>query len=541
MAAAMKVALFFLLFGVIWTHKVSTEFLDTTTTLKISKEVVTSVPGETSASWVSTFSEAPNLNSVTPYPAITGVPEEVNSTRHQISPPSSDLYTATEVSFSGTPTAASSDLHESESMASWEVSSKESSNLEISANRNSAEPLRHSLALHVMADRIMATDTLETSTVASEPFTIMVTDSLETSAVASGPLTTMATGSLETTTVASGPLTIMAADSLETSAIASGPLTTMAADSLETSAVASGPLTTVATGSLETSAVASGPLTTVATGSLETSTIASGPLTTMAADSLETSAVASGPLTTVATGSLETSAVASGPLTTVATGSLETSAIANGPPTIMAADSLETSTVASGPSTIMATNSLETPKGASGFPISTVKIFTNRTSGDSQPLGQELNRTQLVAVLVAVLVVIVLLGLLLLWRQRQKRRTGALTLGRGGKRNGVVDAWAGPARVCDEEALTAAAGGPGGERSPGVSEVDGSGQQPMLTTFFEKRKSHRDSVELVELEARSAPVPKGEEEPLMDNKEEAAEVPASEGPEAGEVEAPQCF
>uniref|UniRef100_A0A8C0LXZ5 Leukosialin n=1 Tax=Canis lupus familiaris TaxID=9615 RepID=A0A8C0LXZ5_CANLF len=451
MAAAMKVALFFLLFGVIWTHKVSTEFLDTTTTLKISKEVVTSVPGETSASWVSTFSEAPNLNSVTPYPAITGVPEEVNSTRHQISPPSSDLYTATEVSFSGTPTAASSDLHESESMASWEVSSKESSNLEISANRNSAEPLRHSLALHVTADRIMATDTLETSTVASGPFTIMATDSLETSAVASGPLTTMATGSLETSTIASGPLTTMAADSLETSAVASGPLTT------------------------------------------------------------------------------------------VATGSLETSAIANGPPTIMAADSLETSTVASGPSTIMATNSLETPKGASGFPISTVKIFTNRTSGDSQPLGQELNRTQLVAVLVAVLVVIVLLGLLLLWRQRQKRRTGALTLGRGGKRNGVVDAWAGPARVCDEEALTAAAGGPGGERGPGVSEVDGSGQQPMLTTFFEKRKSHRDSVELVELEARSALVPKGEEEPLMDNKEEAAEVPASEGPEAGEVEAPQCF
>uniref|UniRef100_A0A8I3NVW7 Sialophorin n=1 Tax=Canis lupus familiaris TaxID=9615 RepID=A0A8I3NVW7_CANLF len=523
MAAAMKVALFFLLFGVIWTHKVSTEFLDTTTTLKISKEVVTSVPGETSASWVSTFSEAPNLNSVTPYPAITGVPEEVNSTRHQISPPSSDLYTATEVSFSGTPTAASSDLHESESMASWEVSSKESSNLEISANRNSAEPLRHSLALHVMADRIMATDTLETSTVASEPFTIMATDSLETSAVASGPLTTMA------------------ADSLETSAVASGPLTTVATGSLETSAVASGPLTTMATGSLETTTVASGPLTTMAADSLETSAVASGPLTTVATGSLETSAVASGPLTTMATGSLETSAVASGPLTTVATGSLETSAIASGPPTIMAADSLETSTVASGPSTIMATNSLETPKGASGFPISTVKIFTNRTSGDSQPLGQELNRTQLVAVLVAVLVVIVLLGLLLLWRQRQKRRTGALTLGRGGKRNGVVDAWAGPARVCDEEALTAAAGGPGGERGPGVSEVDGSGQQPMLTTFFEKRKSHRDSVELVELEARSALVPKGEEEPLMDNKEEAAEVPASEGPEAGEVEAPQCF
>ncbi|XP_072609594.1 leukosialin [Vulpes vulpes] len=505
MAAAMKVALFFLLFGVVWTHKVSTEFLDTTTTLKISKEVVMPVPGETSASWVSTFSEAPNLNSVTPYPAITGVLEEVNSTRHQISPPSSDFYTATEVSFSGTPTAASSDLHESESMASWEVSSKESSNLEISANRNSAEPLRHSLALHVMADQIMATDTLETSTVASGPLTIMATDSLETSAVASGPLTTMAIGSLETSTVASGPLTIMAADSLETSAVASGPLTTMA------------------------------------TGSLETSTVASGPLTTMAADSLETSAVASGPLTTMAADSLETSAVASGPLTTMATGSLETSAIASGPPTIMAADSLETSTIASGLSTIMATNSLETPKGASGLPISTVKISTNRTSGDSQPLGQELNRTQLVAVLVAVLVVIVLLGLLLLWRQRQKRRTGALTLGRGGKHNGVVDAWAGPARVCDEEALTAAAGGPGGERGSGVSEVDGSGQQPMLTTFFEKRKSHRDSVELVELEARSASVPKGEEEPLMDSKEKAAEAPASEGPEAGEVEAPQCF
>lgn len=138
------------------------------------------------------------------------------------------------------------------------------------------------------------------------------------------------------------------------------------------------------------------------------------------------------------------------------------------------------------------------------------------------------------ALLGALLVVIVLVALFLLWRQRQKRRTGALTLNGGGKRNGALDAWAGPARVPDEEALTAPAGGSGDEKGPAGSEREGAGPLPTLTTFFERRKSQQCSLELGELEAGSAPLLKGEEEPLVGPQDDEA----SEGPEAREVEAP---
>lgn len=141
----------------------------------------------------------------------------------------------------------------------------------------------------------------------------------------------------------------------------------------------------------------------------------------------------------------------------------------------------------------------------------------------------------------ALVVFTILVTLLLLWRRRQKRRTGALILSRGGKRNGVVDAWAGPAQVSDEEALTAAAGGSGGGKGPGVSEGEASGQRPTLTTFFDRRKSQPGSLELEELKARPPPVLNGEEEPLVGSKDEAVEAPASQGPEAGDVEAPQCL
>lgn len=146
----------------------------------------------------------------------------------------------------------------------------------------------------------------------------------------------------------------------------------------------------------------------------------------------------------------------------------------------------------------------------------------------------------LVPMLIALAVVLFLVALLLLWRQRQKRRTGALTLSRGGKRNGAVDAWAGPARVPDEEATTASGSG-GGNKSSGAPETDGSGQRPTLTTFFSRRKSRQGSVALEELKPGTGPNLKGEEEPLVGSEDEAVETPTSDGPQAKDGAAPQSL
>ncbi|XP_039103664.1 leukosialin [Hyaena hyaena] len=250
---------------------------------------------------------------------------------------------------------------------------------------------------------------------------------------------------------------------------------------------------------------------------------------------------------TMVTGSLEESVVTSSPPTAMATGSLETSDVTRGPSAAMTTGSLENSDVAGVTPLTISTGFLATPKGPSVSPISRVEIspistpeaFTNTSSGDP-PLGSGTNNTMLLAVFVALGVVVFLVILLMLWRRRQKRKTGALVLSRGGKRNGVVDAWAGPAQVSDEEALTAGAGGAGGGKGTGVSVGEGSGRQPALTTFFDRRKSQRGSLELEDL--RQAPILKEEEEPLVGSKDEAVEAPApaSEGPEAGDVEAPQC-
>lgn len=145
----------------------------------------------------------------------------------------------------------------------------------------------------------------------------------------------------------------------------------------------------------------------------------------------------------------------------------------------------------------------------------------------------------LVPMLIALIVVLALVALLLLWRQRQKRRTGALTLSGGGKRNGVVDAWAGPARVPDEEATTAS--GPGGNKGSEVLETEGSGQRPTLTTFFSRRKSRQGSLVLEELKPGSGPNLKGEEEPLVGSEDEAVETPTSDGPQAKDEAAPQSL
>ncbi|KAI5939896.1 Leukosialin [Manis javanica] len=134
----------------------------------------------------------------------------------------------------------------------------------------------------------------------------------------------------------------------------------------------------------------------------------------------------------------------------MATSSLETSKGTNGPSVPMATSSLESSMETSGPSVLMATSSLKTSMGTSGpsVPMATSSLET------SKGINHGTNGTLLVALLVALLMFIVLMALLLLWHQRQKRRTGILTLSIGGKRNGVVDAWAGPAQVCYDRTWT---------------------------------------------------------------------------------------
>uniref|UniRef100_A0A8D0Y452 Sialophorin n=1 Tax=Sus scrofa TaxID=9823 RepID=A0A8D0Y452_PIG len=250
---------------------------------------------------------------------------------------------------------------------------------------------------------------------------------------------------------------------------------------------------------------------------------------------------------TMTTSSLETSDGTSGPPNTTATSSLVASSGTTGPPVIMATRSSKTSVVTRGPPVTIETGLLTTSKGTSrpsvtretsmktAGPIFGVGISTVDTSSSSpQNSGQRTNGTMLVAVLVALLVVIVLVVLLLLWRQRQKRKTGVLTLSRGGNRNGVVDAWAGRAQVSDEEAMSPE-GASGGNKDSGALQGEGPGQRPTLTTFFGKRKSRQGSLALEEIKAGSAAKLKGEEEPLVGSEDGAADASASDGPEAREA------
>uniref|UniRef100_A0A8C6AZX6 Sialophorin n=2 Tax=Monodon monoceros TaxID=40151 RepID=A0A8C6AZX6_MONMO len=280
---------------------------------------------------------------------------------------------------------------------------------------------------------------------------------------------------------------------------------------------------------------------TMATSPLETSSGTSGPPVTTATSPLETSSGTSGPPVTTATSSLETSDGTSGPPVTTAVSSLKTSNVTSGPPVIMETSSLKTSKETSGLPVTTATTSLKTPLGTSGSPTFGVKISspTSSPSSRSSPnSGWETNGTLLVAVLVALLVVIFLMALLLLWRQRQRRKTGVLTLSRGGKHNGVANAWAGVAQVSHEEAAIITEGASGGNNDSGVPQGEGSGQRPTLTTFFGRRKSRQGSVALEELKPGPSSSLKGEEEPLVGSKDEAVETSASDGPGERDVEAP---
>ncbi|MBZ3878660.1 Leukosialin [Sciurus carolinensis] len=294
----------------------------------------------------------------------------------------------------------------------------------------------------------------------------------------------------------------------------------------------------------ETSNATSDPSVTVAVNSLG---YPNGTSETMPFDSLETASVTYELTVVMATTSLETSNKTSAPFVTMATSSLEPSNETSESPVTTATSSLEPSNETSGPPVTMTTSSLGISNVTKGPSVSSPKTSASTTSkssisiSTSTPTKSGSNGRLLVPVLVALLVVTVLLALLLLWRRRQKRRTGVLMLNRGGKRNGVVDAWAGPARVPDEEATNTMAGGAGGSKDAGVTEMEASGQRPTLTTFFSRRKSHQGSLALEELKSGSGPNLKGEEEPLVGREEEAVEAPTSNGPEVGDGSAPSSL
>lgn len=197
----------------------------------------------------------------------------------------------------------------------------------------------------------------------------------------------------------------------------------------------------------------------------------------------------------------------------------------------------------------MATSSVKSSSVAGGTPVSTRKTSTISSPESSPESATGITKTPqqgaesrlLVPLLVALMVVLALVALLMLWRRRQKRRTGALVLSRGGKRNGVVDAWAGPAHVADEEATTATASGPAGSKDSGAMETEKSGQRPTLTTFFSRRKSRQGSVVLEELKPGPGPNLKGEEEPLVGSEDDAVETPTSDGLQAKDGAAPQSI
>uniref|UniRef100_A0A2K5Y9W1 Sialophorin n=1 Tax=Mandrillus leucophaeus TaxID=9568 RepID=A0A2K5Y9W1_MANLE len=285
------------------------------------------------------------------------------------------------------------------------------------------------------------------------------------------------------------------------------------------------------------------PAVPVTANSLGSHTMTGGTMTT---NSPETSSRTSEVPVTVAANSQETSKGTSGSPLTMATISLESSNGTSGPPVTISAGSLETSTGTTGPPVTMTTGSLEPSSGASGPQVSSVKLSTmmtptTSTNASTVPFrnpDENSGGMLPVAVLVALLVVIVLVALLLLWRRRQKRRTGALVLSRGGKRNGVVDAWAGPAQVPEEGTVTVTVGGSGGDKGSGVPDGEGSGRRPTLTTFFGRRKSRQGSLAMEELKSGSGSNLKGEEEPLVASEDGALDAPAPDEPEAGDRAAP---
>lgn len=219
----------------------------------------------------------------------------------------------------------------------------------------------------------------------------------------------------------------------------------------------------------------------------------------------------------------------------LATSSPEPSRRAGGPPITLATGSPDLSKGTRGLSVSTAT------KGPAGSPTALVKVSTSTSVRVSTHIGRPAANSDegaqgtLLPVLVTLLAVVILVALLLLWRQRQSRRTGVLMLNGVAKHNG--DAWAGPAPVPSEQALMVTLAEAGGDKGSGGSSGEASGRRPTLTTFFDRRKSCQGSVALEVLEAGGAPGLQPEEGALMDT-DEALEAPTSDGPEAGDGEPP---
>ncbi|XP_038619459.1 leukosialin [Tachyglossus aculeatus] len=169
------------------------------------------------------------------------------------------------------------------------------------------------------------------------------------------------------------------------------------------------------------------------------------------------------------------------------------------------------------------------------------------TSRSSTPIPTSGKRSGgvnlLVPLAVVVLIAVLLVILVVLWQRRRQRRRGAMTFamggGGGGKRNGVAEAWAGPAQVPEDGAAGNVA--PKETEEPGGGgphEGQGPTRRSTLTTFFGKRKSAQGSALMGDVEACDGPSgPQEEAIPLVSYKEVTAEGENGGSP-AGEPEPP---
>ncbi|XP_013360233.1 PREDICTED: leukosialin [Chinchilla lanigera] len=294
----------------------------------------------------------------------------------------------------------------------------------------------------------------------------------------------------------------------------------LAFNSQETSGGTSESSVTSARSYVETSSGVSGTSVTMTTSSPEPSSGNNETSVTMTTSSPDPSSGNNETSVTMTNSAPEPASGDNGTSVTMTTSSPEPSRGASGPPVAATTSSLVTSSAAS-------SSSAPSTKASVG---STPKLSADTSARSPGSPGPGRRGTLLVPLLVALLVVAVLVALLALWRRRQKRRTGVLTLS-GGKRSGAVDAWAGPARVGCEEAVPEA---PGGAKGAGVPAAEGcAATRPALTTFFGRRRSQQGSLAMEELRARPGAGLQGEEQPLVGSEDEAAEGPAPDGPAPG--------
>lgn len=266
----------------------------------------------------------------------------------------------------------------------------------------------------------------------------------------------------------------------------------------------------------------------------------------LATSSPESSSEAVGSTFILTTGSPEPTSGAMDSTFDPATGSLEPSSGATGPPLIPSTGSLDLSKGTSELSVSRVTSSLKTPNRIVVLSTALVERSTTTSLKDSTKISRSSPdpnkgmKGTLLPVIVTLLVFLVLVIFLLLWRQRQKRHSGVLTLNGATKRNGV-DAWAGRAPVSGEEVLTVTVADTQNDKGSEVPQGEVCGRRPTLTTFFGRRKSCQGSVALEDLGPEAAPELKPEEESLIgagDSAGDAVEAPTFDGLEAGGGEPP---